>query len=164
MANFTEQMQNIFQAYVDEIGHDPVSLDVVAEWAVANGLFHPAPRSVTKLCREALAESLRQERRLDAEGRLYRSKHPVRTSVGGVQLTLWADIDTAPRVHMERSFAQRRRSIVDDCFQIKQDVDHYNAYRAGELSIQMVLSFDEDVAELEALRDKGQSEKRRRGS
>jgi len=65
---------------------------------------------------------------------------------------------------MERSFAQRRRSIVDDCFQIKQDVDHYNAYRAGELSIQMVLSFDEDVAELEALRDKGQSEKRRRGS
>lgn len=153
MANFTEQMQGIFQAYVDEIGHEPVALDLVAEWAVGKGLYHPAPKSVVKLCREALADSLRQEKRLDAAGRWYRSKHPVRTSAGGVQLTLWADIDTAPRIHMEQSFAQRRRSIVDDCFQVKQDVDHFNEYRAGERPIQMILDFSEDVAELEAARD-----------
>jgi hypothetical protein len=154
MAKFAEQMQSIFQAYTDDVGHEPVSLDVVAEWAVMQGLFHPAPRSVVKLCREALADSLRQEKRLDSAGRWYRAKHPVRQSAGGVQLTLWADIDTAPRVHMEKSFAQRRRSIVDDCFQVKQDVDHYNEHRAGERPIQMIIDFTDDVAELEALRDR----------
>lgn len=152
MAKFAEQMQRIFQAYVDEVGHEPVSLDVVAEWAVSNGLFSPEPRSVLKLCKEALADSLRQEKRVDAEGRWYRAKHPVRESVGGVQLTLWADIDFAPRIHMEKSFGQRRKSIVDDCFQIKQDVDHYNQYHAPDKPIQMILDFRDDVEELEAVR------------
>lgn len=153
MAKYTEQLQRIFDDYSAEVGHEPVSLDVVAEWAVLNGRFRPAPKSVLKMCKEALADSLRQEKRLDAAGRWYRAKHSVRKSVGGVQLTLWADIDTAPRVHMEQSFAQRRRSIVDDCFQVKQDVDHYNDQRAGERPIQMVLDFSEDVAELEAIRN-----------
>lgn len=153
MAKFAEQMQQIFEDYTAEVGHEPVSLDVVAEWAVSRGRFHPAPKSVVKMCREALADSLRQERRLDEQGRWYRAKHPVRQSVGGVQLTLWADIDTAPRIHMEKSFGQRRRSIVDDCFQVKQDVDHYNDHRGGDRPIQIILDFSEDVAELEALRD-----------
>lgn len=161
MATFKEQMQQVFEDYIDEVGHEPVSLDVVAEWAIINGRFHPAPKSVVKLCREALAESLRQEKRLDEKGRWYRAKHPVRESVGGAQLTLWADIDTAPRVHMEKSFAQRRRSIADDCFQVKQDVDHYNDNRGKERPIQMVLDFSEDVAEREALRD--QDGKKREG-
>lgn len=153
MANFAEQMQKIFDDYSAAVGHEPVSLDLVAEWAVAEGRYFPAPKSVVKMCREALADSLRQEKRVDAEGRWYRAKHPVRTSAGGVQLTLWADIDLAPRIHMEQSFAQRRRSIVDDCFQVKQDVDHFNQYRGGERNIQIILDFTEDVAELEALRD-----------
>lgn len=151
---FAEQMQRIFEDYTEEVGHEPVSLDAVAEWAVAKGRFYPAAKSVVKMCREALADGLRQAKRYDEEGRWYRAKHPVRKSVGGVQLTLWADIDTAPRVHMEESFAQRRRSIVDDCFQVKQDVDHYNHYRGGDRPIQMILDFSEDVAEREALRDK----------
>ena len=150
MATFAEQMQDIFQAYVQEVGSEPVSLDVVAEWAVSKGLYHATPRSILKLCREALADSLRQEKRLDDQGRWFRAKHPVRKSVGGQQLTLWADIDDAPRVHMEESFAQRRKSIASDCFQIKQDVDHYNDYRADERQIRMILDFTDDVAEMEA--------------
>ncbi len=159
MANMKEQMQKIFDDYTREVGHEPVSLDVVAEWAVMKGRFQPTPKSVVKMCRESLANSLRQEKRLDDHGLWYRAKHPVRKSVGGVQLTLWADIDTAPRVHMEQSFAQRRRSIVDDCFQAKQDVDHYNAYRSGDRPIQMILDFSEDVAELEAIREEEQEKR-----
>jgi hypothetical protein len=153
MANFAEQMQDIFRSYTAEAGAEPVSLDLVAEWAITQGLFHPTPRSVMKLCREALAESLRQEKRVDGEGRLYRAKHSIRESVGGVQLTLWADIDTAPRVFMEKSFAQRRKSIANDCYQAKQDVDHFNAERANGSPIQLFLDFTDDVEELEAIRD-----------
>ena len=103
MATFSEQMQAIFDRYTDEVDSSPVSLDNVAAWAIEQGLYRPAPRDVVKLCREALAESLRQEKRVDSKGRKYRAKHSVRTNIGGVQLSLWADIDNAPRSFMEKS-------------------------------------------------------------
>lgn len=160
MAKYSEQMQAIFERYRVTINPDPVSLDEVAAWAIDNGLFRPAPRAVAKLCRDALADSLRQEKRIDAKGRKYRAKHSVRTWIGGQQLNLWADIDTAPREFMEKSFSQRRQAIVGDCFQVKQDVDHFNDERPGEKSIQVVLDFTEDVAEMEAAqhRDLGDKE------
>lgn len=157
MATFSEQMQAIFDRYTVEVDSSPVSLDNVAAWAIEQGLYRPAPRDVVKLCREALAESLRQEKRIDAKGRKYRAKHSVRTNIGGVQLSLWADIDNAPRSFMEKSFSQRRKSIADDCFQVKQDIDHFNDENPDELPIQIVLDFTDDVAEMEAAarHDKG---------
>lgn len=150
MAKFSEQMQAIFDRYTEEVDSSPVSLDNVAAWAIEQGLYRPQPRDVVKLCREALAESLRQEKRIDAQGRKYRAKHSVRTNIGGVQLGLWADIDNAPRSFMEKSFSQRRKAIADDCFQVKQDVDHFNDENPTELPIQIVLDFTDDVAEMEA--------------
>jgi hypothetical protein len=150
MAKFSEQMQAIFDRYTVEVDSSPVSLDNVASWAIERGLYRPAPRDVVKLCREALAESLRQEKRTDSKGRRYRAKHSVRTNVGGLQLSLWADIDNAPRSFMEKSFGQRRKAIADDCFQVKQDVDHFNDENADEAPIQIVLDFTDDVAEMEA--------------
>lgn len=143
-------MQAIFDRYTEEVDSSPVSLDNVAAWAIEQGLYRPQPRDVVKLCREALAESLRQEKRIDAQGRKYRAKHSVRTNIGGVQLSLWADIDNAPRSFMEKSFSQRRKAIADDCFQVKQDVDHFNDENPTELPIQIVLDFSDDVAEMEA--------------
>ena len=118
MAKFSEQMQAIFDRYTEEVDSSPVSLDNVAAWAIEQGLYRPQPRDVVKLCREALAESLRQEKRIDAQGRKYRAKHSVRTNIGGVQLSLWADIDNAPRSFMEKSFSQRRKAIADDCLSL----------------------------------------------
>lgn len=160
MANFSEQMQAIFDRYTEEVDSSPVSLDNVAAWAIEQGLYRPAPRDVIKLCREALAESLRQEKRVDGKGRKYRAKHSVRINIGGVQLSLWADIDNAPRSFMEKSFSQRRKSIADDCFQIKQDIDHFNDENADETPIQIVLDFTDDVAEMEAAarHDRGDDE------
>lgn len=143
-------MQAIFDRYTEEVDSSTVSLDNVAAWAIEQGLYRPQPRDVVKLCREALAESLRQEKRIDAQGRKYRAKHSVRTNIGGVQLSLWADIDNAPRSFMEKSFSQRRKAIADDCFQVKQDVDHFNDENPTELPIQIVLDFTDDVAEMEA--------------
>lgn len=150
MAKHSEQMQAIFERYLATVSPNPVSLDEVAAWAIDEGLFRPAPRDVAKLCRDALADSLRQEKRVDAKGRKYRAKHSVRTWIGGQQLSLWADIDTAPREFLEKSFGQRRQAIVGDCFQIKQDIDHFNDEHPGEQPIQIILDFTDDVAEIEA--------------
>ncbi len=65
-------------------------------------------------------------------------------------MSLWADIDNAPRSFMEKSFGQRRKAIADDCFQVKQDVDHFNDENTDETPIQIVLDFTDDVAEMEA--------------
>lgn len=150
MATFSEQMQAIFGRYTEEVSADPVSLDEVAAWAIKRGLYQPAPRDIVKICRDALADSLRQEKRIDEKGRKYRAKHSVRTWIQGQQLSLWADIDTAPRSFLEKSFGQRRKSIADDCFQIKQDVDHFNDEHPDEEPIQMIIDFSDDVAEMEA--------------
>jgi hypothetical protein len=150
LATFNEQMLAIFDRYTQEVSADPVSLDEVAAWAIKQGLYVPAPRDVVKIFRDALAESLRLEKRIDDKGRKYRAKHSMRAWVGGRQFSLWADIDDAPRSFMEKSFGQRRKSIADDCFQIKQDVDHFNDQHAGEVPIQMILDFTDDVAEMEA--------------
>jgi hypothetical protein len=53
---------------------------------------------------------------------------------------------------MELAFAQRRNQIVGDCRQPKTDVDSFNHARARDNPIQIVLSFTNDVAELEAVR------------
>lgn len=150
MATFSEQMQAIFDRFTEEVSADPVSLDDVAAWAIERGLYRPAPRDILKVCRDALADSLRQEKRVDAKGRKYRAKHSVRTWIEGQQLSLWADIDAAPRSFLEKSFSQRRKAIADDCFQIKQDVDHFNDEHPGEEPIQMIINFTDDVAEMEA--------------
>lgn len=152
--NFAEQMQAIFEDYQAENGSGPVELDEVAEWALSTGRFFPSPKSVRKICRDALAESLRQEKRVDAAGREYRAKHCVRQSSGGRQLHLWADIDTAPRAFMVKSFGQRRKAIANDCFQLKQDVDHFNE-ESDASDIQLIMDFSDDVAEMEASRGQG---------
>lgn len=150
MAAFYKQMAGVLDRYAAEVDPEPTSLDPVAAWAVRQGLYQPRHRDVIQMCKEELAESLRQVRRVDSKGRKYRAKRCVRTNIGGVQLVLWADADTAPRSFMEKSIAQTRRAVADDCFQLKMDVDHFNDERGGDRPINLVLDFSEDVAEMEA--------------
>ncbi|MEM7056353.1 MAG: hypothetical protein AAF557_02070 [Pseudomonadota bacterium] len=153
MATKNEQAAEILDRYMTEVNPDPVSLDEVAEWALKEGLFKPEPRDLRKVCRDAIAQGARAQKRFDGK-RWYRAKHSVRSNVGGVQLSLWADIDkNASHGFMEKSLGQRRRNIVDDCYQMKMDADHYNEANPHYEPIQPVLDFTEDVAELEAFRN-----------
>lgn len=158
MAKYGSQMIGIFERYALEVDASPTDLGPVAEWAVANGLYRPIPRDVARLCREDLAESLRQHKRVDPQGRKYRAKRSVRSNIGGVQLNLWADADTAPRSFMEKSFAQGRKGVVNDMFQLKMDHDHYNDDHADELPIPLVYDLTEDMAEMEAARIAGKAD------
>ncbi len=48
---------------------------------------------------------------------------------------------------MEKAFAQRRRQIVGDSYQLRLDVDHYNDSHPEEPKIQLILDFTDDVEE-----------------
>jgi len=150
MANRNVQFTNILDRYIEEVDSEPTALDNVVDWALGQGLYKPEPRDIRKIFKEALAESLRQEKRFDGK-RWYRAKRSVRTNIGGTQLNLWADIDkNASFGFMEKSVGQSRRAIVNDAYQLKMVVDHYNEANPGERQLMLILDVSDDVAELEA--------------
>ena len=101
---------------------------------------------------QSLTRALRTEYRIDEKRRRYRVNHAVKTVNGSVQTTLWADIDFAPHNHMEKAFNQRREQIVDDCVpQLQTDIDVYNDKNKEGHVIQLILNFEDDVAEKSTL-------------
>lgn len=138
-------MQDIFKRYQEEVSPDPVDLKVVGAWAIANRLWHPRPIDIQSRFARDMADSLREEYRTDKAGRRYRSKLAV---TDGRQGSLWGDIDTAPRKHVEKNIAQRRRQIVGDCYQLENDRQHYNDEHPGEEQLRLILDFSEDVREM----------------
>src|ERR1700681_374235 len=127
MATYHQRMQEIFRQYQAEASSEPADLPDVAAWAVREGLWELRPADVHARFAEDMATALREEYRTDKDGRHYRAKHAVRATRDGKHLSFWADIDTAPRTHIEKAFAQRRRQIVSDSHQLRLYVDHFNS-------------------------------------
>ena len=153
--SYNEQLQRIFQVYEQEGNPTPVAMRDVAAWAITRKLWEPRPIDVIDILAEDMSRALREEYRTDRKGRRYRAKHAVRITRGGVQLTLWADMDRSSREHMQMAFAQRRQNIVGDCLHLKTDVDAYNDKNASQPPLQLILDFTQDVAELIAGERKG---------
>jgi hypothetical protein len=54
---------------------------------------------------------------------------------------------------MGKAFAQRRKQIVGDCYQLKTDVDCFNDAHSVDNPIQLILDFSEDIEELQCVED-----------
>ena len=145
--NYHQQMQAIFKKYQDQVSADPTDLRDVAAWAVREKLWEPRASDIYARFAGDMADALREEYRTDRAGRRYRAKHAVRKTVDGKQMSFWADIDSAPRAHMEKAFGQRRNQVVGDCYQLRVDVDHYNEVHQESQPYNLVLDFTDDVAE-----------------
>ncbi len=148
MSTYAQKMQKIFHRYQQEVDPDPVDLHDVGAWAINEKLWEPRPADIRKRFAGDMADALRQEYRVDEKGRTYRANHAVRTTENGRQSSFWADIDNAPPEHMEKAFAQRRRQIVGDCYQLRLDVDHFNGLNPEQKQIPLILDFTDDVEEL----------------
>ena len=147
MPTYTEQMQKLWTLYEDDGQPTPATAHDVAEWAIRQRLWQPRPADIVDQCADDLARAAREEYITDAKGRRVRAKHSARVSRDGKQYSLWADIRTAPRTHMELAFRQRRIQIVGDCRQLKSDVDSYNDANPGLTPIPMLFDFNDDLEE-----------------
>ena len=145
--NYKQQLQVYFHQYEKEHPKSTPHTTDVAAWMIKEGKWKPRPADLISRCAEDIADALRQEYRTDIRGRRYRANHAVRSRHG----TFWADMDTAPRPHMEKAFAQRRKQVVGDCVQLKTDVDVFNDKRPDDEPINLILDFTDDVAEAQAL-------------
>ena len=74
----------------------------------------------------------------------YRRELP---SKGVLPLFVWADIDDAPRGHVEKNVQQTRKQIVGDAFALRLVVDHYNAQHPHQPPLPLILDFTDDVEE-----------------
>lgn len=86
----------------------------------------------------------------DKQGRRYRVNHAVRVTRRGMQYTMWAMLQTAPRAHMQKAFTQRREQVVGDLVQLATDVEVYNEMHGDAEPIQLILDFTHDVEERRA--------------
>jgi len=150
MASMTERMQKAWHKYDSRQDHKPSSIRQAAGWAVADGLLEPPEVDPIDILAEKMANAVRAETRTDAQGRRYRVNNAVRVTKSGVQYTFWGVMGFAPHEHMVNSFAWRRNLVIDDCFQLKTDVDVYNDQLENKSQqFQLILNFTDDVAERE---------------
>ena len=143
--------QKIVQQYIDAGQPWPATVKQIAAWAIENKHWAPHGSKVLNMCANELSKAMREEYLTDPQGRKVRAKHVATLKERNEQFPLWADIRTASREHMSLAFSQRRQQIVGDCHQLKTDVDSFNENREPDRSIQMLLDFTEDVAEIEAV-------------
>jgi hypothetical protein len=141
-------MQTIVTKYIKAGEPWPDSTRQIASWALQNRLWSPQRSALVSQCADQLARAMREEYITDPQGRLVRAKHAARVESAVEQTTLWADIRTASRAHMEIAFQQRRQQIVGDCRQLRADVDSYNENRSSSRPLQMVFDFTKDLEEL----------------
>ncbi len=148
---YHEQLQRLVNAYIACGQPWPATSREIAAWAIGEKQWWPQPSTLISQCAEQLSRAMREEYISDPQGRVVRAKHAAKVERDGEQLTLWADIRTADRPHMEIAFQQRRQQIVGDCRQLKTDVDSFNDNSNTGPPIQLVFDFTDDLTELEAL-------------
>lgn len=149
MKSHAELLQEIVHKYKEGGNPWPATSREIARWAIENRLWAPQPSAVIAQCADQLSRAMRDEYIVDPQGRKVRALHSATFGTGPEQQSLWDDIRTASPKFMEIAFQGRRRQIVGDCKQLKNDVDSYNENRRPTKPIQVVFDFTYDLLEAE---------------
>ena len=141
-----QQMQAIIKRFREETGNDSVSMHDVAKYAVGMGWPLPKPKTALDRLAELFSGAAREEmRRDDVTGRPYRGNLAVTTWQGNTQITLWTDIEVAPRPVAHKSFQQRREQTIGDVLQLTFDVMHWNRINDKDTPIDMPPDYTDDI-------------------
>ena len=141
-------LQDIVRQYV-KAGHaTPANPKDIARWAIQNGFWAQRPEAVVNQCADQLARAMAQEYFTDTSGNRVRAKHAVVHPEGPHSYSLWDDIRTADHQFVSMSLQQGRRNILNQCKQLKNDADYYNAERTPPAPVQIVFNFEVDLEEM----------------
>jgi hypothetical protein len=149
VGTYDENMLQIWKQYQEDVSTEPTDLRDMGAWARKKGLWKPRPVDVDTTFARDMADVLRKQVRKDDDGRIYRAFIPAKEKGSdGLPLFRWADIDVAPRSHVEKGAQGERRQIANDCFALAMKVDHYNAAHPEQEPLQIVFNFEEDIEEM----------------
>lgn len=145
-------LQDIVRKY-QQAGHTlPANPKDIAEWAIQNRLWEQKPEAIVSLCADQIARAMSMEYFEDAQGNRIRAKHAVVYAEGPKQYSMWDDVRTADHPFVSVALQQRRKHIVNECKQLKNDADYYNENRDPPAPVQIVFNFELDLEEMELLR------------
>lgn len=147
-----ERNLTLVKQFEREHDREPFDLHEVYRWANAKGLWEAPKDLAEKMFIKEVAQDLREVYIDTDDGSRVREYHAV-IKGEGAQRTLWANIFTAPKKHLEEGFGQRRQQSLGDARQLKADIDYVNKKRFKKDPITMSFNFDEDLAEEEALKE-----------
>jgi hypothetical protein len=152
MSSKQQKYEYFIEEWMRVTGKTDIDMHAVAQLAIDSGFSAPKPMSAVELLAKDLAHAAREKTRVDdSTGRPYRAYHAYRQEQGGHQLTLWVDIDTAPRPKMWKSLQMRRKQMIGDAVAVTDDADHWNRMHPNEEPIQIPLDLTPDVEEDKAL-------------
>lgn len=145
MVRKAEVMQRFARNFREQLGRDATMHEVAEAWLKAGGKM-PKPRDPVDELAKEFSRASREEIRHDEEtGEPYRANISYTQTQGGVQLTLWGDIDRVNRKKMFKNYILRREQMVGDGLQLALDVKHWNRVNPNEEPIQPELDFTDDV-------------------
>jgi len=146
MATQHEKMQKWIRHYRDVTGNKEVDMHEVAKFAAEQGWPLPTPAQPIDLLAKEFSRAAREEMRHDVvTKRPYRANHAFTVKQGDKQMTLWIDIDEAPRKPMAMSVTNRREQVVSDLVQVSFDVEHWNRINPHDEPIVVETDLTDDV-------------------
>ena len=149
MPTYDDQLIRIWDQYRAEVSTEPADLKELGAWARRNKLWAPRPVDIDASFARDMAEALRGKTRTDKAGRKYRAFIPAKSKgKDGLPLFKWADIDDAPRAHVEIGVQNERKMIAGDCYALTMKIDHYNAEHPDEAPLELPCAFPDDIAEM----------------
>jgi hypothetical protein len=154
--SFDKKLRQFIAEYEQLHGNSgPLQSREIAAWLLREHKCQPSIEESVDILARQVSRAMRGDYFTDPDGRRVRRKHSVRykdTLEDGrkVQLTFWWGIELAPPDFMRDSFQQRRLSIADDCWQLKQDLDCYNKFYNKADPLQAEFDFRDDMADREA--------------
>jgi hypothetical protein len=150
MANFSEQVVNLWEEWVAETGYESADPAEFIEWALANRRLVPNPVDVRQMLRRQVTQSLRQAKRWDEDGHFtYRAFQSATLFEGGEAIKHYFDTDTGGSPSLrQKSVKQRRDAIASDVYRAVCDVDRMNKVHREDPQLNFFTDFTDDVAEL----------------
>lgn len=153
MKSRAEFLQEIVKKYRSVGNPWPASPREMARWAIETKQWAPKPEAIVSQCAEQISQAMATEYFTDSQGRRVRANHAVVYPEGAKQHVIWDDIRTGDHNNIAISLQQRRKHVVDQCKQLKNDVDYYNENRNPTVPIQIVFDFTLDLEEWELSRE-----------
>lgn len=149
MADYSEQIDRLWQewsAETDQVSGNP---DDFIDWALKSKRLVPRPQDIRRILRKDVSQALRQTRRFDIEGGFtYRGYQSVTLFENGLSVKHYFDTDKGGTATLrQKSAKQRREGIAHDVYRAVCDVERMNKMFPDDPQLNFFTNFADDVAE-----------------
>ena len=150
--SYNQQVQKGIEEYRRSDRDGELDSLEIASWLYYQQKLAPPSKTQIQLLQKDVSRAMSTQTTVDEKGRRVRQKLCLRTRVerpdGGSYIeATWFDKDIAPAPFKEKVFAQRRESVANILWQLKQDVDHFNDFDNPGEEWQLLLDFGGDMAD-----------------